>query len=138
MRVLRRAFTSAAPFPAPPPAAASISSDLRAALEVAVTNADDTQLAPLNLLFMSASVLSLLLPLALPLPALLLLAALPPIEARNTPARNPPLGGGCHIAHGSSISTGKYQPVRNWSSRSYLGFSRMPFIPVPFAAEPPT
>jgi hypothetical protein len=96
MRVLRRAFTSAAPFPAPPPAAAPISSDLRVALEVAVTNADDTPLAlPLPLaLFMSASALALLLPLALPLPALPLPALplpvpLPPIEARKTPARNP-------------------------------------------------
>jgi hypothetical protein len=71
------------------PAAASNSSDLRAALEVAVTNTDDTPLAPLTLLFMSASALALLLPLALPLPALLLLAPLPPIEARPTPARNP-------------------------------------------------
>jgi hypothetical protein len=70
-------------------AAALSSSDLRAALEVAVANKDDTPHAPLNLIFMSASALALLLPLALPLRALLLLAPLPPIEARPTPARNP-------------------------------------------------
>jgi hypothetical protein len=94
MRVLRRAFTSAAPFPAPAPAAASISSDLRIALEVAVTNADETPLAPLTLLFIFMSAMRwhcrsrwLALP-ALPLLAPLL-ASLPPIEARNTPARIP-------------------------------------------------
>jgi hypothetical protein len=54
----------------------------------------------------------------------------------------PPLGGDSHFAHGVSMLTGKYQPVRQWSNRSYLGFSIMPFIPVPFAAvttnQPPS